>query len=164
VAQAWRHTVGLPLSSNVRLHRTCVHLRFEHVLSVWQEKMLAFVGQCASRKCKVSNRGFAKHVCHESRVSVSAVFRSQGQKSNPSGLWPCSNPVQAAHFATIKAYAQAREYSPTQPARRHPAQPNPPLNGRSNGVPPSLGHRMLFAHFLWPRLGVTPLASPLALR
>jgi hypothetical protein len=43
-----------PLNSNVRPHRTCVHLRFEHVLSVWQEMLLPFVGQCATRKGKVS--------------------------------------------------------------------------------------------------------------
>jgi hypothetical protein len=47
---------------------------------------------------------------------------------------------------------------------RSAVQPNPPLNGRPNGVPPSLGHSRLLAHFLWPRLGVTPLASPLAIR
>jgi hypothetical protein len=47
---------------------------------------------------------------------------------------------------------------------RQTTPPNLPLNGRSNGVPPSLGHSRLFAHFLWPRLGVPPLASPLAIR
>jgi hypothetical protein len=40
-------------------------------------------------------------------------------------------------------------------------QPNPSLKGRSNGVPPSPGHRVAFAHFLWPGLGVPPSASPL---
>jgi hypothetical protein len=44
----------LPLTSNVRPHRTCVHLRFEQVLGVWQEVLLPFVGQCASRKGRVS--------------------------------------------------------------------------------------------------------------
>jgi hypothetical protein len=39
--------------------------------------------------------------------------------------------------------------------------PNPSLKGRSNGVPPSPGHRVAFAHFLWPGLGVPPSASPL---
>jgi hypothetical protein len=41
------------------------------------------------------------------------------------------------------------------------AQPNPSLKGRSNGVPPSPGHRVACAHFLWPGLGVPPSASPL---
>jgi hypothetical protein len=166
-----------PLNSNVRPHRTFVHLRFEQVLSVWQEKLVAFVDQCASRKGKVSNRGFARRVRHESRARDFAKFvrhdfgyknsvasRVAGQKVEFTQGQAQSKTCRVLRFLFVKAYAHSHEYSPTQPVGWHPARPNLSLNGRSNGVPPSLGHRRLLAHFLWPRLGVPPLASPLALR
>jgi hypothetical protein len=53
---AWRHTAAVPLSSNVRLRRTCVHLCFEQNLSIWQRVLLSSVGQCASRKSNVSKQ------------------------------------------------------------------------------------------------------------
>jgi hypothetical protein len=152
------------LLNHVRPHRTCVHLRFERVMGLWHAMLLSLLVSALRARARLQNRGFAKHVRHESHASVRAVVCWQAQKSNPGGIFSWPKPVQVVYFASIRAYAQAREYSPTQPGQRHPAQPNPPLNGRPNGVPPSLGHSRLFAHFLWPRLGVTPLASPLALR
>jgi hypothetical protein len=126
---------------------------------------------------RFQNFSFTWHVCHESHAGSIAKFvghdfgyknsvatRVAGQKVEFTQWQAQSKTCRALRFLFIKAYAYSREYSPTQPVGRHPARPNPPLNGRSNGVPPSLGHSRLFAHFLWPRLGVTPLASPLAIR
>jgi hypothetical protein len=163
-----RHAIGLPLNSNVRLRRTCVHLRFEQNLSIWQRVLLSFIGQCASRKSSVSKQWLRQ--VRPPRFQQQEIGGQHGcgakakAKAKLSHCRSQPKAIQALCSALTKAYAQCREYSPTQPAGRHPAQPNPPLNGRSNGVPPSLGHSRLFAHFLWPRLGVPPLASPLAIR
>jgi hypothetical protein len=108
--------------------------------------------------------GFAKFVRHDFGYKNSVASRVAGQKVEFTQWQAQLETCRVLRFLFIKAYAHSREYSPTQLVGQHPARPNLPLNGRSNGVPPSLGHSRLFAYFLWPRLGVTPLASPLALR
>jgi hypothetical protein len=108
---------------------------------------LAFVGQCASRKSNVSNQRLRQVRPPRFQQQELGGQHGCGAEAKLSHCWSQPKPIQTLCFALIKAYARGREYSPTQPGWRHPAQPNPPLNGRSNGVPPSLGHRRLLATF-----------------